>query len=175
MDELNCFGVNLKKLREQRGVTQKELAEKIEITAASISAYEKQIKTPSIDVVIKIAAFFNMSLDEICGIRPNKIETFGQFIRYFALLCKTKALYPIGGFYGTEFTLHFTLHSTFDNFKSGFIEIMNLYQHGTISESLFDLWVNDEVKKWAATNIAEATTPSPKEKTENDDADGLPF
>ena len=48
------FSENIKKLRQQQHMTQKELAERIGISKAMISAYETEMRYPSYDVLIKL-------------------------------------------------------------------------------------------------------------------------
>ena len=47
----NSIGIKIKDLREQHKMTQTELAEKISVSKAAISAYEKGIRTPSFKVI----------------------------------------------------------------------------------------------------------------------------
>ena len=55
---------NLKYLRGKRGLTQVELAKKLEKTSAAISDYEKGKSTPPMEVAFRICALFNISLDD---------------------------------------------------------------------------------------------------------------
>ncbi|WP_282804672.1 helix-turn-helix domain-containing protein [Clostridium tetani] len=48
-------GENIKKYRKKKGLTQKELAKKINLSEISIRRYEKNINTPTIEVLNKIA------------------------------------------------------------------------------------------------------------------------
>lgn len=57
----------LKKLREEKGIFQKDLAEQLHITRATIATYETGKSLPSLDVVIKYANFFDCSTDYILG------------------------------------------------------------------------------------------------------------
>ncbi len=57
----------LRALRIECGITQKELAEKIQSTSKSIWAYEKGIATPPIEVVKAYADFFGVSADYLLG------------------------------------------------------------------------------------------------------------
>ena len=61
--EENQFCVNLEKIRKTNKLSQKELAEKVNVAAVTISAYEKGNKTPSLDVALRIADYFGVSLD----------------------------------------------------------------------------------------------------------------
>lgn len=61
------FGVVLKKLRLERKLSQKALADCLGITQQSISAYENGTSDPSIDWLIKFAQVFNISIDYLVG------------------------------------------------------------------------------------------------------------
>ena len=65
------FGARLRKLRKESELTQQQLADKLDVTKASISAYETNAKYPSIEVLIKIANTFNVSSDYLLGISQN--------------------------------------------------------------------------------------------------------
>lgn len=63
----------LKGLREEKNITQKDLAEIFNLTRATIASYETGKSMPSIDVVLKYADYFNCSTDYILG-RTNYKE-----------------------------------------------------------------------------------------------------
>ncbi len=59
------IGERLKKLRTDRNLTQKQVAELFGVTISTISLYESDIRKPSYDVLIKYAAYFHVSTDYI--------------------------------------------------------------------------------------------------------------
>jgi len=59
--------LRIRELRLENNLTQKELAEKISSTSKNIWAYENQISIPPLDVLIKLADFFNCSIDYLGG------------------------------------------------------------------------------------------------------------
>jgi len=63
MDIKETIGTHIRELREKNKLTQPELAEKINIKRPSITAYESGNQLPPVDTLIKIADFFNVSLD----------------------------------------------------------------------------------------------------------------
>ena len=67
------FGNRLKSLRLQSGMTQQQLADKIGITKSVISFYELRERTPSPEILIKLAAEFKVSSDYLLGIEKTKI------------------------------------------------------------------------------------------------------
>lgn len=70
--------LRIKQLREEKGISQLEFAKKINLTQQSVSAYEKGIREPSLDILKTIADFFGVSTDYILGksdVRnPEKVE-----------------------------------------------------------------------------------------------------
>lgn len=58
---------NLRKLREEFGLTQKELAEKMNVAKATIYFYEQNKVSPSTEMLIKLADYFNCSIDYLLG------------------------------------------------------------------------------------------------------------
>lgn len=67
---------NLKALREVAGVSQKQLAEAIGVSQQSINKYENHNIEPDVETLIRIADFFNTSVDYLIGHTPfrRKIE-----------------------------------------------------------------------------------------------------
>ena len=55
----------LKKLREEKGIFQKDLADKFHITRATIASYETGKSLPSLEIVVKYAYYFNCTTDYI--------------------------------------------------------------------------------------------------------------
>lgn len=71
--EVYDFGLRLKKLRKACQLSQDQVASKLDLTRSTISAYERNIKTPKLDALVKLAIMYNTSLDYIMGLnnRPN--------------------------------------------------------------------------------------------------------
>lgn len=65
---MHDFDITLRKLRNEKKITQQQLADRLGITKAMISAYENGIRLPSYDILVKIAAIFNVSTDYLLGI-----------------------------------------------------------------------------------------------------------
>ena len=60
-------GERLSDLRKDRNLTQKELAKVLGISENSVSLYERNINTPDDQLKVKIAKYFNVSLDYLLG------------------------------------------------------------------------------------------------------------
>lgn len=62
------FGTRLKILRKQAGLTQQQLATQLGITKSVVSFYELQERSPSPEVLIKLASIFHVSADYLLGL-----------------------------------------------------------------------------------------------------------
>jgi len=58
----------IKKLREEKKMTQIRLSTELEVTQETVSAYEIGKHQPSVKSLLKMAALFNASLDYIMGL-----------------------------------------------------------------------------------------------------------
>lgn len=56
-------GRKLKNLREKKGLLQKELGDKLNISASTIGMYEQDRRDPDFETLKKIANFFNVTTD----------------------------------------------------------------------------------------------------------------
>lgn len=61
----------LRELRLERGLTQKQLAQKLNSTDKNIWAYEKGIATPPYEVLISYATYFDVSADYLLGLEDD--------------------------------------------------------------------------------------------------------
>lgn len=66
------FGARLKELREKKHLSQTEAGKKLGVTRSTISAYENNTKTPSLEVFANMAVLYNSSLDYIMGFTERK-------------------------------------------------------------------------------------------------------
>lgn len=62
------FGEQIKNLRMCKGLNQVELAKIFGVTKQSVSNWENENIMPSVDMLIKIANFFNVSTDYLLGL-----------------------------------------------------------------------------------------------------------
>lgn len=68
MQELYNLSKNLIELRKQFGMTQQEVAAKLNITYQAYQAYEHGVSVPTLQNFIKLAKLFDISCDELLGI-----------------------------------------------------------------------------------------------------------
>lgn len=59
------LSTNLKTHRKQLGLTQQQLAYKLEIKRSLIGAYEEGRATPRVEVLLKIGKLFKVSVEEL--------------------------------------------------------------------------------------------------------------
>ena len=59
--------MRLKELRKKKGISQLRLATDLNTTQNTISRYETGEREPGIDELIKIADYFNVSVDYLIG------------------------------------------------------------------------------------------------------------
>jgi len=62
---MSIVNKNLKFLRVQQGLTQKQLAEKLGLKQAAIGAYEEERATPPLTSLLDIIKIFNVNLDDL--------------------------------------------------------------------------------------------------------------
>lgn len=61
------FGIRLKELRKKKRLSQSEAARRLGVTRATISGYERNTITPSVEQLVKLAVLYDASLDYILG------------------------------------------------------------------------------------------------------------
>lgn len=69
------FSERLKKLRKDTGLTQVDVASKLGISQQAYASWERGVKKPTQDNLVKIAQILNVSVDYLVG---NSQETLGE-------------------------------------------------------------------------------------------------
>ncbi len=71
-------GEKIKKIRKMAGMTQEELAQKMNVSRQTISKWEKEISSPDLDSAIALCELFEISLDDLMkgeqSVREEKIS-----------------------------------------------------------------------------------------------------
>ncbi len=73
--EIYDKGLRLRALREKRRLTRQAAADRLGVTRATVSAYETNTRTPSVDMLIKLAVLYHSSVDYILGLE-NRANNF---------------------------------------------------------------------------------------------------
>lgn len=63
---------NIRTLRHEKHLTQKQLGQRLGVGTSIISSYESQDRLPSISMLIKLASEFNVTIEYLLGINKNK-------------------------------------------------------------------------------------------------------
>ena len=66
--------IRLKELRLEKGLNQKELAEIIDTTQRNVSNWENGNSEPDIQMMLKLAKFFEVSVDYLLGNTENFVK-----------------------------------------------------------------------------------------------------
>ena len=69
------FGGNLRTLIEERDMTQKELAAKLNIAPSTMGSYVQNTREPDFATLKSIAKFFNVSIDYLLDNHTGKTST----------------------------------------------------------------------------------------------------
>ncbi|MDF2506133.1 helix-turn-helix transcriptional regulator [Clostridium sp.] len=69
------FHERLKSLREDKDITQSEVAEALNISRTALANYENAIREPNLSLLVKIADYYNISLDYLLC-RTNLMISF---------------------------------------------------------------------------------------------------
>ncbi len=64
----NLLPERLKTLRKEKKLTQQQLADKLGLISVTYLRYEKGQREPSIDTLMQIATFFEVSIDYLVGL-----------------------------------------------------------------------------------------------------------
>lgn len=67
------MNLKLKELRLIKGISQQEIADYLHCTAVTYSRYENGNRSPSLDLLVKLADYFDVTIDYILG-RENISE-----------------------------------------------------------------------------------------------------
>ncbi len=63
--------MDLKILRKNKAVTQEEVAKYLNVAPSTYRGYEANTSEPNIETMIKLANYFDVSLDYLCGRQFN--------------------------------------------------------------------------------------------------------
>ena len=73
------FNENLKLARDQKGLSQKDVSEKIGVAKSTYSLYESGKREPNVQTIKKIADVLDVSADELLGIDTEPTTLAAHF------------------------------------------------------------------------------------------------
>lgn len=74
MDAMTLFPQKLKDLREECGLNQSQLADRLGVSRGSISFYENGDRVPDIEFLFRVSKFFNLSADWLLGLTEVRTQ-----------------------------------------------------------------------------------------------------
>ena len=89
IDNFEILTKRLKQIRTEKGMTQKDFAQEMGITPVTLSAYENNLKKPSLDLILKVAKKYEISLDWLCGLSNKQNEKDNQEYKTYSDVLKT--------------------------------------------------------------------------------------
>ena len=69
---MSNFKTRFKELRSRKGVTLDEITTAIGVTTAALSRYENGHRTPTVEIAMSLAKYFNVSMDYILGLADSE-------------------------------------------------------------------------------------------------------
>lgn len=88
------------RIREENGLTQEQMAERLFVTRQAISKYERGLSCPSLDVLRLLCKEFNVNMDDLLGIgekeKGEEYKAIGYRHHGFALLYGLLFLFLLG-------------------------------------------------------------------------------
>lgn len=69
------IGETIASLRKEKGMTQSELAEKMNVTDKAVSKWERNLSCPDINTISKLANILDISVEELLKTKKNNLKT----------------------------------------------------------------------------------------------------
>lgn len=88
------LGKRIKELRKERGLTQQQLGDKINVTKVSICCYENGTRTPTLQTLLDLSEYFGVDLSYFLGRDFYAIAEEGE--TYQTSMCKEEVEFILG-------------------------------------------------------------------------------
>lgn len=82
------FSERLKNLRKEAGFTQVDVASKLGISQPAYASWERGVKKPTQEKLVKIAQIFNVSIDYLVGNSEEKLDELDNIELLFRMNSK---------------------------------------------------------------------------------------
>lgn len=153
----------LKELRNNLNLTQVEFANKVGCTSTTLSAYENNLKKPSLDIIMDIAQNFNISIDWLCGL-TDKMKSNDKVVNISDIL---KLLLEMENFISLDFELDEVDTQILDNgvsikfnnddiikFLLEWKKMKELHDNKIIDDDVYNLWIEKTLEKNKAYSLS---------------------
>lgn len=147
MDNKQVFAQNLKALRAKMGIMQRDAARRLQIQPTAFLAYERGEKLPTVKNLIKIADFFDVSVDKLLGreLRSEKVD----------LLTAVKVLLADYGFeWDVGNRCFWSADENVYALVDEYMQLRDLVKGGQIKADMLELWLEDKLKKMEKGTLA---------------------
>lgn len=73
------IGTRIKELRERVGLSQSQLAKKLDVTRSSVNAWEMGLSAPTTQYVVAMSALFHVSADYLLGLEHTATISLDRY------------------------------------------------------------------------------------------------
>jgi len=84
----NSMGEIISSLRKEKGMTQKELAEKLGITDKAVSKWERNVSFPDTATIPKLAEILDVSVEELMNVKITPVSERRDMENMITLILK---------------------------------------------------------------------------------------
>ena len=88
---MKSLGVTINSLRKEKGMTQNELAEKMNVTDKAVSKWERDLSCPDVNTISKLADVLGVSVEELLKAKKQE-DTNSKVKDIFNLILKAVAM-----------------------------------------------------------------------------------
>ncbi|MCC0645485.1 helix-turn-helix transcriptional regulator [Clostridioides sp. ZZV14-6150] len=92
---MNSISEKLKYLRDLKKLTQKEVANSIGVTTSAYGFYEQGKRTPSPELIVKLAEYFNVTTDYLLGYTKTSYSVNANIPEIPSIICEDNSNYDI--------------------------------------------------------------------------------
>ncbi len=94
MKNAKTFSARLADLRKARGLSQQQLADKVNVSRRVIAYYEVESDNPPSNLVVLLSDVLNVSADELLGIKPIESDITKSSLKFTRRMKQIEALPP---------------------------------------------------------------------------------
>ena len=89
---MKSFGETIAYLRKKKGLTQSELAEKMNVTDKAVSKWERDLSCPDVNTISKLAEVLDVSVEELLNAKEQKGNSSNKMKDLINLIFKAVAI-----------------------------------------------------------------------------------
>ncbi|WP_294377786.1 helix-turn-helix domain-containing protein [uncultured Clostridium sp.] len=80
LNEIIKVGTNIKKIRKEKNISQKDMAKKLNMPSSTYSNYENNNREPSAKSLIKIAEILNVNLNDLLTLNKTNTKSSEKYL-----------------------------------------------------------------------------------------------